>query len=93
MQIPIPSVNVTDLYIGHLHVGEISLTSINLDQVSFGPISKMGDIYYIYLLLWIVTIVTLLQALLVCIIGRHLYKKRKITKRIDQLNAILLEDT
>ena len=90
--IHIPVINVTDLYIGNLHLGEISISSINLDGVSFGSISKMGNIYYLYILIWTLFIFSLLQLILMSLMGWYLYKKRKSRNRLDTFNSIFLEN-
>ena len=93
----IPSINVTDLYIDHLHLGEITLDKINLDKInlnslSFGSITKLGSIYYAYILLWLLFIFSLLQSFVLCIISCYLYKKNKAKLLLNKFNSVFIED-
>ena len=77
--IPLGTVNISDLNVNHL----------NLDQLSIGP-NKY--IHQMYGLVWMVSILLLIQTCLMSIITYKSYPRQYLGTRFNKTNEVLLED-
>ena len=86
MSIPIPSVNVTDLTINHLHLDQISLGKISLKNIP-----DIGYVYNAYILLWTLFTLIFLQTAFVAFLTIHVYRDNNRNKHINKLHHHFME--